>query len=236
MKLLTKLWITYLNVVFWSIVSLLSYALIALLVISEVSIYFKSKVKFLYSVDTDFDRFVIASDDDHLKIYNLNILQQITTECRHYCCHELRKYSIVDHWPQLLISGSIAGIGADILDSTNTNNAYTYGRLVEEPTYFDLTEAQRSQWNVIRDINNYLRDEHHSLQEVLWKKDILSQRKYGRDLPPREKPPIGDPDACRLHGTLVVNKVSGNFHITVGKHLPMPLGHAHISLFTSERG
>ena len=126
------------------------------------------------------------------------------------------------------------GIGADILDSTNTNNAYTYGRLIEEPTYFELSPGQRSQWNVIRDVNNYLRNEYHSLQEVLWRKDVLSQRKYGRDLPPRETTDVGEPDACRLHGTLVVNKVSGNFHITVGKHLPMPLGHAHISLFTSQ--
>jgi hypothetical protein len=122
------------------------------------------------------------------------------------------------------------------MDSTNTNNAYTYGRLVEEPTHFELSVGQRSQWDVIRDVNNYLRNEHHSLQEVLWKSDVLSQRRYGRDLPPRETPPKGPPDACRLYGTLVVNKVSGNFHITVGKHLPMPLGHAHISLFTSEQG
>jgi hypothetical protein len=130
----------------------------------------------------------------------------------------------------------MSGIGADIMDSTNQNNAYTYGRLIEEPTYFDLTPGQLSQWNVIRDVNNYLRNEHHSLQEFLWKSDVLIQRKFGRDLPPREVPPKGPPDACRLYGTLVVNKVSGNFHITVGKHLPMPIGHAHISLFTNERG
>jgi len=122
------------------------------------------------------------------------------------------------------------------MDSTNQNNAFTYGRLVEEPTYFDLTPGQSSQWNVIRDVNNYLRNEHHSLQEFLWKSDVLTQKKFGRDLPPRELAPKGPPDACRLHGTLVVNKVSGNFHITVGKHLPMPIGHAHISLFTNERG
>ncbi|CAG2122828.1 unnamed protein product, partial [Medioppia subpectinata] len=110
----------------------------------------------------------------------------------------------------------------------------TYGRLVEEPTYFELSPGQSTQWEIIRSVNNYLRNEHHTLQEVLWKSDVLSQRKYGRDLPPRETPANGMPDACRLYGTLTVNKVSGNFHITVGKHLPMPLGHAHISLFTSE--
>ncbi|XP_054153248.1 endoplasmic reticulum-Golgi intermediate compartment protein 2-like [Oppia nitens] len=178
-------------------VSLLSYILIVILVVFEISMFFKSKIKFLYSVDTDFDS-------------KLNINIDIT------------------------VAMSCESIGADILDSTNTNNAYTYGRLVEEQTYFALSPAQRSQWTLIREVNNYLRNEHHSLQEVLWKSDVISQRKYDRDLPSREIQPIGPPDACRLHGTLVVNKVSGNFHITVGKHLPMPLGHAHISLFTSE--
>lgn len=27
------------------------------------------------------------------------------------------------------------------------------------------------------------------------------------------------PDACRIHGHLYVNKVAGNFHITVGKYV-----------------
>ena len=35
----------------------------------------------------------------------------------------------------------------------------------------------------------------------------------------REDKPTGQPDACRIHGTLVVNKVAGNFHITAGKYV-----------------
>ena len=41
--------------------------------------------------------------------------------------------------------------------------------------------------------------------------------------------------SCRLHGTLELNKVAGNFHITAGKTLPLPRGHAHIAAFMSER-
>jgi hypothetical protein len=122
-------------------------------------------------------------------------------------------------------------IGADIVDSTNQNNAYTYGKLTEEPTYFDLTPNQRQKWDTIRNLNLYLRQEHHSLQEFLWKKETRTQQLFGRDLPPREIQPIDSPDACRLYGTLTVNKVAGNFHVTVGKHIPLPIGHAHISLF-----
>ena len=40
------------------------------------------------------------------------------------------------------------------------------------------------------------------------------------------------PDACRVHGSLVLNKVAGNFHITAGKAIGLPTGqHAHISAF-----
>lgn len=180
-------------------VSVLSYLLITILLIFEITYYAKSKVKFLYSVDTDFD--------SKLKV-NVDITVAMNCE----------------------------NIGADIMDSTNQNNAHTYGRLIEEPTFFELTPKQLSQWNLIRDVNNYLRNEYHSLQEFLWKSDVLTQPKFGRDLPPREVAGKGLPDACRLYGTLIVNKVSGNFHITVGKHIPdLPIGHAHISLFTNER-
>lgn len=35
----------------------------------------------------------------------------------------------------------------------------------------------------------------------------------------RKDKPSHRPDACRIHGTLVVNKVAGNFHITAGKYV-----------------
>ncbi|CDQ80518.1 unnamed protein product [Oncorhynchus mykiss] len=39
--------------------------------------------------------------------------------------------------------------------------------------------------------------------------------------------------ACRIHGHVYVNKVAGNFHITVGKPIHHPRGHAHIAAFVS---
>lgn len=46
----------------------------------------------------------------------------------------------------------------------------------------------------------------------------------------REVIPDRPPDACRLHGNLQLTKVAGNFHVTAGKVLPLPmLGHAHLS-------
>lgn len=43
------------------------------------------------------------------------------------------------------------------------------------------------------------------------------------------------PNACRVHGSLNVNKVAGNFHITAGKSLSVPHGHIHISAFMTDR-
>ncbi|KAF3816237.1 hypothetical protein GH733_014410 [Mirounga leonina] len=45
----------------------------------------------------------------------------------------------------------------------------------------------------------------------------------------REDDSSQPPDACRIHGHLYVNKVAGNFHITVGKAIPHPRGHAHLA-------
>lgn len=35
-------------------------------------------------------------------------------------------------------------------------------------------------------------------------------------------------DACRITGELELNKVAGNFHITLGKSLSVPGGHIHL--------
>ncbi len=36
--------------------------------------------------------------------------------------------------------------------------------------------------------------------------------------------------ACRLHGKIEVKKVAGNFHITTGRTVPHPQGHAHLNV------
>ena len=51
----------------------------------------------------------------------------------------------------------------------------------------------------------------------------------------RETIPNKATDACRLHGVLHLTKVAGNFHITAGKVLPLPmLAHAHIAPFMDD--
>lgn len=46
----------------------------------------------------------------------------------------------------------------------------------------------------------------------------------------RETVPNQPSNACRLHGKLQLTKVAGNFHVTAGKVLPLPMrAHAHLS-------
>jgi hypothetical protein len=61
----------------------------------------------------------------------------------------------------------ILAIGADILDSTY-QNTFSFGRLKEEPTWFELDRLQRKHFESIKTFNEYLREEYHSLQDLLW--------------------------------------------------------------------
>uniref|UniRef100_A0A3B3BDG2 Endoplasmic reticulum-Golgi intermediate compartment protein n=1 Tax=Oryzias melastigma TaxID=30732 RepID=A0A3B3BDG2_ORYME len=118
-------------------------------------------------------------------------------------------------------------VGADILDLAET--MITSGGLQYEPVVFELTPKQREWQSSLHLIQNRLREE-HALQEVLYK-SLLKGAPTA--LPPREDVYIQPPDACRIHGDLYVNKVAGNLHITVGKPIHHPQGHAHIAAFVS---
>ncbi|XP_060065056.1 endoplasmic reticulum-Golgi intermediate compartment protein 2-like isoform X1 [Ylistrum balloti] len=119
-------------------------------------------------------------------------------------------------------------IGADVVDMTG-QDTNMFGHLNMDNTYFQLTPKQRQYQDVVQEINAYLREEYHAIQELLWMSGISAV--YKRGMPPRDDNPVGQPDACRVHGSLEVNKVAGNFHITAGKSVPMiPRGHAHISM------
>lgn len=116
-------------------------------------------------------------------------------------------------------------IGADILDSTN-QNTFSFGRLKEENTWFELDHLQRQHFDSIALFNGYLREEFHAIHTVLWKSG--SSALYG-SLPERRQKPQEPHDACRVHGSLTLNKVSGNFHIAAGKSVPLMRGHAHLT-------
>ena len=139
--------------------------------------------------------------------------------------------SLLDINVDITIGTPCEAIGADVIDPTNQNNAYTYGQLIEEQVWFELTPQQSIHWNTIKDLNAYLRDEHYRLRDVLWHKNTRNNELFGRNIPPAEENVVRHsmPDSCRLHGVLTVKKVAGNLHVTSGKHIPLPIGHAHVS-------
>uniref|UniRef100_A0A8D3CGZ2 Endoplasmic reticulum-Golgi intermediate compartment protein n=1 Tax=Scophthalmus maximus TaxID=52904 RepID=A0A8D3CGZ2_SCOMX len=112
-------------------------------------------------------------------------------------------------------------IGADVLDLAETMVASD--GLKYEPVNFELSPEQRLWHMTLLHIQERLRVE-HSLQDVLFKAAI----KGARPAPPHSEDSSTSYTACRIHGHLYVNKVAGNFHITVGKSIPHPRGHAHL--------
>uniref|UniRef100_A0A669DTM4 Endoplasmic reticulum-Golgi intermediate compartment protein n=1 Tax=Oreochromis niloticus TaxID=8128 RepID=A0A669DTM4_ORENI len=119
-------------------------------------------------------------------------------------------------------------VGADILDLAET--MITSNGLQYEPqVIFELTPQQRLWQRTLLLIQNRLREE-HALQEVLYK-TLLKGAPTA--LPPREDASMEPLNACRIHGHVYVNKVAGNLHITVGKPIHHPQGHAHIAAFVS---
>ncbi|KAM9310937.1 LOW QUALITY PROTEIN: endoplasmic reticulum-Golgi intermediate compartment protein 2 [Gastrophryne carolinensis] len=119
-------------------------------------------------------------------------------------------------------------VGADVLDLAETM-VTSAENLVYEPVVFELTPQQRQWQRMLQNIQNRLQEE-ISLQDLLFKSAMRSSI---TSLPPREFPPTEPPSACRIHGHLEINKVAGNFHITVGKAIPHPRGHAHLAALVS---
>ncbi|XP_076635738.1 endoplasmic reticulum-Golgi intermediate compartment protein 2 [Colletes latitarsis] len=118
-------------------------------------------------------------------------------------------------------------IGADVLDSTN-QNMKGHQTLEEEDTWWELTQEQRSHFKALKHMNSYLREEYHAIHELLWKSNQVT---LYSEMPKRTHQPSYAPNACRVYGSLNVNKVAGNFHITAGRSLPILREHIHISAF-----
>ncbi|XP_067906708.1 endoplasmic reticulum-Golgi intermediate compartment protein 2 [Heterodontus francisci] len=119
-------------------------------------------------------------------------------------------------------------IGADVLDLAETMVAASEG-LKYEPTVFELSSRQRMWQRTLQKIRRKVQEE-HSLQDLLFKSAFKGSPTV---LPSREDRLSYPHDACRIHGHLYVNKVAGNFHITVGKAIPHPRGHAHMAALIS---
>ncbi|KAK5876571.1 hypothetical protein CesoFtcFv8_025910 [Champsocephalus esox] len=196
-------------------VSLIAFGAMALLAFFEFFVYRDTWMKYEYEVDNDYS--------SKLRI-NIDITAAM--KCQH--------------------------VGADILDLAET--MITSNGLQYEPVIFDLNPQQRMWQRMLLLIQNRLREE-HALQEVLYKsvlkggptalppRSVTSCKQalfcfilYANIVQPvrcvadKQLKPL---NACWVHGHVYVNKVAGNLHVTVGKPIHHPQGHAHIAAFVS---
>ena len=89
------------------------------------------------------------------------------------------------------------------MDSTN-QNIFSFGVLEEEDTWWEMCPNQKNYFEYMQHLNGYLREEYHSLAELLYKGD----QKLTYTLPERTVKPTTPFDACRIHGSLTLNKVN----------------------------
>lgn len=121
-------------------------------------------------------------------------------------------------------------ISADISDATDQALPFMYGEIKTDAADFDLDDVRANYFRILKDMrkNNVGKLQHLDSLTYL-KHSLLAEivnRHKDSDYRPKKL------DACRIHGSLKVNKLAGNFHITSGISLPIVGGgHAHLTLF-----
>ncbi|XP_077994203.1 endoplasmic reticulum-Golgi intermediate compartment protein 2-like [Glandiceps talaboti] len=171
-------------------VSIVTFSLIAVLIVSETRYYMDTSMKYEYEVDTDLTSRL-----------QLNVDITVAMRCEH--------------------------IGADVLDLTGETISASFSSLKEESVHFELSQRQRVWQSKLKAIRDALSTE-HAIQDLLFKVGFDGSP---TSMPDREDKPKDPPSACRIHGSVELNKVAGNFHVTIGKSIPHPRGHAHLAAF-----
>jgi len=113
-------------------------------------------------------------------------------------------------------------LGADYIDVAGNSTDVMSKYLQMEAAHFELAPNQ-AKWDA----------------QVQADKEVEGARGFDslqRFLHSAERPPMPDAEppnteegtACRMRGTMPINKVAGNFHITAGKSIHHARGHSHL--------
>jgi hypothetical protein len=111
------------------------------------------------------------------------------------------------------------------MDSTS-RDILTDQKINMEETWFDLSPKQQASYEKLRKLNEHIRENYHELHSAIWYSTKLFPQS---PLVERELIPARARDACRIHGTFELNKISGNFHIITGKSISFFGNHAHLT-------
>ena len=139
------------------------------------------------------------------------------------------KYSVdTDMETQLLVTIDMTvamacrHLGADLIDHAG-ESMQLHDVIKMDPVSFQLSELQAS---VLR-AKQRLQEQYNHAKAL----GDLTVIEGIRDIKmPQGVEEGGDGQACRLHGAFPVKKVAGNFHITTGRSIPHPQGHAHLTM------
>lgn len=163
------------------------------------------------------------------------ILVLLISEIRYFLDTRLKyKYEVdVEHNEKVRLNFDITVatecklIGADVLDVTGQAWVFAEG-MEEKPASFKLSpEEGRNRMSLLR-TKEVLLDEKDGakLSEIAIKRGFNATELYFKKVKDTEN---GVKDSCRFFGNVLVNKVTGNFHITAGKPIPLRRAHAHLS-------
>ena len=113
-------------------------------------------------------------------------------------------------------------LGADLIDHAGESQQLN-SIIKMDSVSFELDEVQAS---VLR-AKQRLQEKYNEAKAV----GDLTIIEGVRDIEmPRNDEGEGEGGACRLHGSFTVKKLAGNFHITTGRSVPHPQGHAHLNI------
>lgn len=118
-------------------------------------------------------------------------------------------------------------LGADLIDMSGDSIA-SVTDITHEDVVFELTPAQKRWLDRKRAAHESAAANLRSLGELTFLTSYVSNSMPAADRDERPK------DACRIHGSLSVRKVAGNFHVTTGRSVPHPQGHAHLNIFVPQ--
>ncbi len=116
-------------------------------------------------------------------------------------------------------------LGADIVDLAGDSTSIT-PHMKMEPAVFELSEGQNQIFKAKRELLDRF-SESRSLNDFPVIENLNSLE---LSLHEATEDPHIQKTSCRIHGDIEVKKVAGNFHITLGRTVILPQGHAHLEM------
>lgn len=123
-------------------------------------------------------------------------------------------------------------LGPDLLDVAGGKMKSSIV-LSEQPASFQMSKRQEKWFEKRRQLRGSTgQDLYSSLNDIFRLQELVST-----PLPPLtdDEIPKSGFDSCRIFGSVPVNKVSGNFHIYIGKTIDHPMGHSHLNAFIDKK-